>query len=213
MNQSIEIRWFWETLPVAIEDWFKANSLIFKPIENWERKDFYLKTAAPAKQSIKLREGNLEIKQRLKNLDALHFAPKQSKKIGGIVELWCKWGFKVAENDFLTQQIIGNGLAEWVEVAKERLLVKYAVELNDSCAIIPSKQKAAEGGQVEITKILIQNKKYYTFAMESFSDSGAYQCNFDIIMKQIFQELPLDLFKIKESQSYPSFLPFSKKNI
>jgi hypothetical protein len=61
--------------------------LIFNLIEDWTRKDFYLKTAAPAKQSIKLREGNLEIKQRLKNLDALHFGIKQSKKIGGIVEL------------------------------------------------------------------------------------------------------------------------------
>jgi hypothetical protein len=206
MNKSIEIRWFWEHLPAAIENWFKAKSLVFKPIEDWTRKDFYLKTAAPAKQSIKLREGNLEIKQRLKDLDALHFDPKNAKKRGGMVELWCKWGFKVAENDFLTQQIVGNGLVEWIEVAKERLLVKYAIETNGNLTIIPTKQKAAEGGQVEITKILIQNKKYYTFAIESFSDSGAHQRNFDIILKQIIQELPLELFKIKDSKSYPSFL-------
>jgi hypothetical protein len=206
MNQSIEIRWFWEQFPTDIENWFKSKSLVFKPLEDWTRKDFYLKTAAPTKQSIKLREGNLEIKQRLEDLDTLHFDPKNAKKRGGMVELWCKWGFKVAENDFLTQQIIGNGLAEWVEVAKERLLVKYAVEPNHSLTVIPIKQKAPEGGQVEITKILIQNKKYYTFAVESFSDSGAQQHNFDIIIKQIIQELPLELFKIKESKSYPSFL-------
>jgi hypothetical protein len=206
MNQSIEIRWFWEQLPVAIENWFKAKALVFKPIEDWTRKDFYLKTAAPAKQSIKLREGNLEIKQRLKDLDALHFDPKNAKKRGGMVELWCKWGFKVAENDFSTQQIIGNGLVEWIEVAKERLLVKYALETNGNLIIIPTKQKAAEGGRVEITKILIQNKKYYTFAIAAFSDSNTHQRNFDMILKQIVQELPLELFKIKDSKSYPCFL-------
>jgi hypothetical protein len=206
MNQSMEIRWFWEQLPPTIENWFQAKSLIFKPIEDWDRKDFYLKTAAPANQSIKLREGNLEIKQRVKNLDALYFDPKQAKKRGGIVELWCKWGFKVAGNDFLTQQIIGNGLVEWVEVAKERLLVKYAIDLNAQLTIPPNPKKIAEGGQVEITKILVQNKQYYTFAIESFSDSGAQQRNFDIIIKQIIKELPLDLFKIKDSESYPSFL-------
>lgn len=161
MYRSKEIRWFKSFLDAPIEEWFARHGQHFDQTE--ARTDFYL----PSDRediTIKLREGNVEIKRRLAE-------PQQGALLSdkeGLFELWEKWSFNAAKEDKLSSLIVEKNPYGWIETVKTRIGVKVQQDSNGSLKILPIKSFVENGCQIEYTLLQIGGKQVYTFALEWF---------------------------------------------
>ena len=165
MYKSKEIRWFDKEENKIITKWFSDLGIKFSNIN--PRTDFYLQIPDRVDMSIKLREGNVEVKQRSGQPEL--FELTNSAK--GYLENWVKWSFDVEANDSEATSIIKEKRYNWIEVYKERLGVKMTLKQDDSLKIHNIKEILPAGCQVEYTKLKIKNKEWFTFAVEWFGDS------------------------------------------
>ncbi len=117
MQRSYEARWFFQEAPAVLTEWFDHKSLRFD-FGTPSRIDFYLPLPLKAGMSIKRREGNVEIKQLIKNLGRRKFIPF---KIEGKVQSFVKWSFDLSDEDVLSKSILEEKKFDWIAVPKERI--------------------------------------------------------------------------------------------
>jgi hypothetical protein len=86
MYKSKEIRWFKNAPDQSIIDWFNKQDQTFENTES--RTDFYL-PLDKEDITIKLREGNIEIKHRLGE----PLSGRLTTSAEGLYEIWTKWSF------------------------------------------------------------------------------------------------------------------------
>jgi len=164
MYKSKEIRWFKQRPDKAILDWFVQHGQTFDNTDS--RTDYYL----PLQKediAIKLRESNIEIKQRIGEPVKGSLNPDAH----GRFENWIKWSFHADKADQLSREIVSGNSHDWIEVAKTRLGIKIIEDSNSNLQIVPVKKQADYGCQVEYTLLQIGGKTAYTFALEWFGDS------------------------------------------
>ncbi len=214
MLPSYEVRWFFEEEPYALAQWFQHKGMAFAA-ESPSRNDHYLPLAAKKGLGIKLREGNLEIKQLVKSSGRKSFI---LLTITGRVQQWVKWVFNLQEKDPVSTDIISRHQYDWVEVAKDRLGFKYSLGgRGKRTTMVGIKEIVPEGCQVEYTRILIKDRIYYSFGLEAFSETGREKQNFSKGSRLVFKEMKEwnsdkvnDFMKIhlalKDSMGYPEFL-------
>src|SRR5688572_14115741 len=102
MYKSKEIRWFIKKKNEGILRWFSDQGKVFSKAHS--RTDFYLPIPGKANISVKLREGNVEIKQRQSEQEKYHL----TKSAVGYLEDWVKWSFDIADNDALARNIVND---------------------------------------------------------------------------------------------------------
>ena len=164
MYKSKEIRWFFKEPNQMIEDWISKHDSTLAKAE--ERTDFYLPLPDKDDLTVKLREGNIELKMR-QGQPALHALTPTAI---GKLEQWVKWSFDVNKQDSLVTDILGANTSKWIKVAKTRIGVKLVKDGN-GIKTIRIKERAPYGVQVEYTKITVDdNKPSYTFCFEWFGD-------------------------------------------
>src|SRR6266545_6311132 len=120
MTKSIETRWFLPGGISGIVTWFEKAGEIF--LGNWERSDFYLKTAGQSNFSFKIREGKSEIKLLIESLGVIPFG----NGYAGITEKWVKWSTPLKKELMYPAQIFEEP-GSFIEVKKERLLCKFEI--------------------------------------------------------------------------------------
>ncbi|MGF1538822.1 MAG: hypothetical protein ACFB4J_20365, partial [Elainellaceae cyanobacterium] len=90
---TLETRWFYPgELPFEISQWFDTDCIGSYVDPNHpftERDDQYFLTPGCELLSLKLREGNLELKWRQQELDTV----SASAEWGGKIEQWLKWSY------------------------------------------------------------------------------------------------------------------------
>ena len=165
MYKSKEIRWFDKEENKVITKWFSALGIEFSNIN--PRTDFYLQIPDRADMSIKLREGNVEVKQRVCQPELFEL----TNNAKGYLEDWVKWSFDIEANDPEATSIIKEKKYNWLEVYKERLGVKMTLDQDDSLKIHNIKEILPAGCQVEYTKLKINNEQWFTFAAERFGET------------------------------------------
>lgn len=165
MYKSKEIRWFTEKENSFVINWFSNQGVTFSTIK--PRTDFYLPLPEKEDISIKLREGNMEVKQRYGQPSLYELA----QNANGYLEAWVKWSFDVVEADQLSNEIINLRKYNWVEIHKERLGLKITLEEDGSWKIHQIKEMLPSGCLLEYTKLKIKDKVVFTFAAEWFGES------------------------------------------
>ena len=196
MYKSKEIRWFSLTHHQKISDWFlnyNQHFSITKP-----RIDFYLPMPDHHDMSIKLREGNVEVKQRTGDPKLQQLTNQAT----GYNENWVKWAFNIKEEDTLAKAIISENTYSWIEVYKERLGIKFtATEKGDIIIKDIRDMSLPFGCQIEYTRLRIHNKEWFTFGVEWFGEKSIEPGT------NIFSEILGDTNLTKEeSYSYAQFL-------
>lgn len=210
MIQSCEVRWFAKVVPDMVAAWFERRGHCFSGWEQSGRCDFYLVSNSVGNDlGIKLREGNIEIKERTKDYGVHSFGPF----VKGRVEAWRKWSFKLAQTReggmdealHITRQDTTN--SAWIPVRKDRLLVM--LEIAEEGRVLFSEAPAfslEEGCGVEFTRIRLPNRSCYSFALEAFSHSGQEYQNLLRAMDTMTAEIPGLEMPISNSMGYAEFL-------
>lgn len=196
MYKSKEIRWFSPTNHASIIDWFSKHGLSFSNTK--PRTDYYLPNTDHDDISVKLREGNVEIKQRTGNPNLQQF----TKHATGYYENWVKWAFNVKEDDILSAAIITRNKYFWTEVYKERIGIKLTTNETGEIIIKDIRDMSLSFGcQIEYTRLLIHKKEWFTFGVEWFGEKSIETGT------NIFSEILGDTkLTTKESYSYVQFL-------
>jgi hypothetical protein len=163
MYKSKEIRWFNNGSDEAILDWFASQGQSFENTE--PRTDYYLPLDKDD-LTVKLREGNIEIKQRIGE------AAKGmlTEATEGVFEHWIKWSFNVDKADKFSLAIVSSNPHDWTETIKTRIGVKVTENANGDLQIIPIKSFVDFGCQIEYTLLQIKGKTIYTYALEWFGE-------------------------------------------
>lgn len=195
MYKSKEIRWFSHLEDEAMINWFEENGFSFENAN--ARTDYYLPLRDQNDIGIKLREGNIEIKQLISRSEK----EKLAKSVKGHFEHYIKWSFTSAEEDPLFQEIIEEEKYHWLAVRKERIGFKLKENKNGSIIRVKMDEYPDYGCQVEYTRLKIKDDLWYTLGLEWFGDKDL---KFDFsLLKNIFGNDPL---KAENSMGYAEFL-------
>ncbi|MBT8295445.1 MAG: hypothetical protein KJO51_03435 [Gramella sp.] len=195
MFKTREIRWFFQEVTESITQWFEENGYLFDNTEI--RTDYYLPLQEKKDLGIKLRENNIEIKQRLSRSEKVEFTVQAT----GYFEEYTKWSFSSAEGDTLVQEITEQDKYDWMPVKKERIGFKLTEDNSGKILRLRLDEFPEYGCQIEYTRIKVKDKIWYTFALEWF---GKYHLKFDYsIINEILNENEL---KAYQSSGYAEFL-------
>lgn len=195
MYNSKEIRWFYKTEPESIRNWFEENGYIFENTE--ARTDYYLPLKDKNDLSIKLRENNIEVKQRTSRSEQADL----TDSIQGYFENYTKWSFSSAEDDSLFHEITEKEKFSWLAVKKERIGFKLKKDDNDKIVRVALEEFPPYGCQLEYTRVKIKDEIWYSFALEWFGDQ---ELEFDLsILAEIIGEHNLES---SDSMGYAEFL-------
>ncbi|MFQ5433322.1 MAG: hypothetical protein ACE5FD_00440 [Anaerolineae bacterium] len=162
MYPTIEVRWFYQgEVPTAVFDWFTAvaDRLVREPV----RTDHYLQLLTHDGLGIKLREGRIEIKQRLKIVQTVQF----EEQISGMIEQWHKWSFLLSEQNSLTESI---NTSQWIAVEKLRHLQSFQSNQDKKRQTRFSGLPMDFDCWIELTNLNVQNEKWWTLGLESYGD-------------------------------------------
>jgi hypothetical protein len=205
MSPTLEVRWFFDQLQTPLEEWFANKGLHFQKNKPYPRIDFYLLISAEKGLGIKLREGNIEIKEPIDISDSENF------EVHGRVESWQRWGFKVEKIDNLADEIIDKKKDGWIEIPKERIGFKYRFDDANNIIMVPIDDKTLkEGCQIEYTRFEMNGKEYYTFNLESFSKSNKQKENFKKGVELALKDL--ETWDISQARALPLKPKLSKEN-
>ena len=198
MYKSKEIRWFKDSSDGAIIDWFASKGQVFETTQ--PRTDFYLQLGKDD-VTVKLREGNVEIKHRIGDTENGKLTPTAE----GVFENWIKWSFNADKTDKLSQTIVSSNAYDWIETIKTRIGVKVTEDTNGDLQILPIKSFVDYGCQIEYTLLQIKEKSFYTFALEWFGEKDLH------LPEELMQEIlsPTQL-NFEDSMGYGEFLKHKK---
>jgi hypothetical protein len=195
---SAEIRWFFdEQLPHDVDRWFCSEALCHSEDP---RTDAYLRLPGCESVGIKLREGNLEVKALCGSSRDVAFG----NDVGGITSTWVKWSLK----DPLVLEFgrVACAGADPIEVEKTRRLLKYSLDDGDPVPIAAD-CRPRSGCNVELTKIEILKRPWWSFALEAFGSPAEVDANLLKAATSYFSTHPAPCrLSTVTSRSYPAWL-------
>lgn len=199
MLYSAEARWFYrESLPEPILNWFCAG----KPLKpERERIDRYLVFPGSESVSVKIREGNFEIKAMKGASETVQYSPQ----ITGRSECWIKWSYKkeAVKAWVGALHLENNG---WIEVTKDRWLRKFSLD-KPELSEVSINDRPDEGCNVELTKITVLNHEWWSFAFEAFGEPGRVRVYLQTVTEHFFAvHPPVKPFSAMNSCPYPVWL-------
>ncbi len=203
---SCEVRWFMPEPPTALTDWFLRRGLVLTE-STPSRCDFYLRQHRRSAQGIKLREGNIEVKERIQNLGVHCWGAN----LRGRAELWRKWSFKLAHTregaaDEALAITRGQQAEHWIAIQKQRLLLLLDIQEEGRVVWTPAPQFLKEGCQVEWTRLQVLDQTWHTIGLEAFSITGRQGYNLWKSLDALSAEWHDTTLSARYSFGYPSFI-------
>jgi hypothetical protein len=183
MDQTLEVRWFYDGMPPdAVVSWFES----LNPHQQSEREDLYLISNDPS-LNVKLREGKIQLKRHSGGRTRTAF----SSAVRGVREYWQKWSFPLTADapDLFTDD--PSGL--WMPVTKSRMQRVY--EPDEQRALLdtldePNPAKAL----VELTRVTQGEHTAWTICMEAEGQAEALEGTLRQMGCYVFnQDTPPDL--------------------
>ena len=178
MYPTLEVRWFMPgSIPQEVREWFVRGDPA--PLQEPPRVDHYLRLQRSNALGIKLREGRIEIKQRLHQYGNIRF----HRRVTGAIEHWRKWSMPLAAT--------GEGLAEilvpkssWTAVRKERLLRGYHCETGGQVIATPGGY-TDRGCHLELTTVQAGDRVWWTLAFEAYGTEPSLRGSLTSTMSHI----------------------------
>ncbi len=180
----------------------------------YSRQDYYLSIPGVKNLGIKIREPKIDIGSgKLRTL----LEVKQQFYENELMELaygnkaysnkWQKFSYEITDGEDNVLNVNFSFPASdknWIKIDKERVIVRYDP---DTKSIIEGNILLNEACGIELTKIKVSGKVYYSFGLEAFSKSGKkMDDNFKECCDRIFPLIGIKDFELKDSLSYPEFL-------
>ena len=166
MLPTAEVRWFWRGEPPdAARAWLDQRT--GATVSRATRTDHYLEIATTDALGIKLREGQIELKQRMDGPVRRELADG----VRGLTERWMKWSFEITTE----YQTLGRLIASdaWVGIKKTRWLKAYRVSpLGD---VQPTEQSEGQICTMEITEVSTPaspGNPWWTLGLEASGEIG-----------------------------------------
>jgi hypothetical protein len=186
---SVEVRWFVRgSVDPAVRAWFESGER--PPHSEPEREDRYL--AHPDESlGIKLRQGKLEVKRRESILESLILPG-----VAGSVERWRKWSFALSDDDLPHDS--------WIAVHKRRRVRKYAIR-NGRARAIAADDRPAQGCNVELTELTVNDDSWWTIGCEAFGDESSLGDHLLTVARVVFADEAPRL-ELHDSYGYPAWL-------
>jgi hypothetical protein len=195
---TTEVRWFYcGALPTSVERWFergRGDAKLELP-----RVDHYLRPRGSDGLNIKVREGRLEIKQRVREGTETQF----SENVVGAVEHWQKWGFDLVGTEADSLGPIPS--PAWVAVRKERSIRTYALDGRPAPAP-PDPVDATVACEWELTRVEVCGEIWWTTALEAFGDETRQREAMLSVAKLVFGLADQPPLRIEHSRGYSAWL-------
>jgi len=202
MFPTVEIRWFYRgEIPGEIQSWFdQIVDQRTQPIIQTPRTDTYLLEQGNTSLGIKLREGRLEIKQRVREYGQIEF----SQDVNGIVEGWRKWSFLIApeQTNLLSPKILSD---TWIDVKKERKLYNFIIT-HQAVKSSPMPDYSSGGCNFELTQIHFWGDTWWSIGLEASGEENSNYDRLKIATKNILSLPPPQSMKAHDSRGYPKWL-------
>jgi hypothetical protein len=202
MRQSAEVRWFYKgPVPAAVKDWFCGSRLCKKEDAHT---DHYLALVGSDAVSVKLRGGSiLEIKARAQPPQPFTLA---SGTAVGLEETWVKWSHDDRE---VVRRLAASAdkSAEWVAVAKTRLLRKFRFEVNGEVEEIDVDPQVPHGCLAELSQLNVRDSQWWSLGFESFGEVNR-TTYLEQVARHVVKVLPEHGLALTEhdSMAYPGWL-------
>lgn len=207
MYLTAEIRWFTQgTIPPEVLAWsFDATSLN-EPAEY--RIDSYLYLPGIDSLGIKVRQGRLEVKQRMGASQEVQF----HELVAGRLERWRKWSFPLLNVDSTLEESLYPA-GGFIPVSKTRRLFRFAVENKLESRPMTSGEKSVSGCEGELTSLEAFGEQWWTIALESFGEEVVLAHNLARVAESIFKRGEPPRLTIADSFSYPRWLSILSTDI
>lgn len=164
MYLTLEVRWFYPgPLPGRIVETLRERSCL--PVLLPARQDQYLLLEGEPALGIKLREGNVEVKQRL---EAPHVVEVGPGAVGWGAR-WRKWSFPLAPEPGPPEGRLVPGSA-WLAVEKERRLQRYRLGGDLQADSVPPEAPAELGCEFELSRVRARGEEWWSACFEAFGD-------------------------------------------
>ena len=197
---SKEVRWFFPEPPHALKQWFEQKKTSLEGDQG--RFDYYLDMRPHENISCKIREGRTEIKLQLGHDLMVNFPNGHSGK----VNQWVKWSLELKEKIARPDLLYAVNENSFISVQKKRVLVNYEVLPDGTVREAGVNVFPGEGCQVELTEILHNDKKWYSFGFEAFGTESMLDQHFEFVTGKLLNEINLPVLNEAISMSYPAFL-------
>ena len=199
MFSTVEARWFFKGgIPGDIHIWFDQvnSSSVTQPV----RTDYYLQQEEKTSLGIKLREGRIEIKQRVREFGQASFA----SNVVGIIEGWSKWSFLISSRQMggLSLDVLGNS---WLAVEKRRSLNSLQL-VDKEIKWVQIPDFSIGGCNVVLTAIRVGNENWWSLGLESYGNGGANFDNLLFAAKHLFSGMFPQNLNTDHSFGYPQWL-------
>lgn len=198
-GETLELRWFFKDSPEKALglSWFAET---FKDATFEERTDYYFNRFDRGSFSLKLRQNNIELKEKRNTpiLPAIGWASK------GKPERYAKWGFQLSGEDTFASSVFKGTLCDWIPVDKKRWLTTIVPDhtTNNTHTV------EATPCQVELTELFVLGEQWWSIGIELPYDPGKGQRPFNDVLaffadqgKSIYY-----LLKTRDSCGYPTWL-------
>ena len=202
MFPTAEVRWFLKgEVPSNIWEWFYAGG--HEPEEQPPRADYYLRNIEGDSLGVKLREGRIEIKQRIGQNAVTRFG----KHAEGHVARWRKWSFALAEASGVVAELSGSS-SRWMGVWKERQLHTYRVTDDQSVENVSGFEGMDRACAWEIAKVKVDGVEgaWWSVGFEAFGSEGELWDTLMAVVNRSFLLANAPSFRVEDSCGYPSWL-------
>lgn len=201
---GLEIRWFFEgSTPSEVKSWFQdlTSPQFFAPAQNLH--DFYLRNRDFG-LGLKLREGRLEVKWRRRFGEFVG----AGGKVKGQAEDWIEWvwtngGGRMAGQ--VAESIRHDPRGPWIEVSKERLRLKH-LSTENGLAPVRLDEQIERGCIVELTNVEVLDRRWWTLALDIFSQRGDTIMVLHQAAETLFTDYPGPQLGLAHSYGYPQWL-------
>lgn len=204
MFPTVETRWFYRgAIPPAVADWYHSG---YAPEVQPTRTDNYLQPDPPGSTGIKLREGRLEIKQRVRQYGVTCF----HERACGEVEHWQKSSFEAETGPGALMALVRPG-ATWIAVQKARELRRYRVldaptgeaATVEAMAVV---DYAERGCSIELAEIEVHSEPWWSLAFEAFGPENTLLENLIAVAQHAFAAGTVPAMEASHSFGYAYWL-------
>jgi hypothetical protein len=202
MFPTAEVRWFFRgEVPANIWEWFHAGG--HEPEEQSPRVDHYLRNIDGDSLGVKLREGRIEIKQRLGGQTLVRFG----KRSDGYVARWVKWSFELAEASGVVAELSGSS-SRWIGIWKARKVLTFQVTDEKSIKYMSGYEGIDRGCAWEIAKVKVDGveRAWWSVGFEAFGNETELGDTLMMVVNQSFSVANAPEFNGEQSYGYPNWL-------
>ena len=200
MFSTTEVRWFHKgNLSLPALAWFESCPGDWQ--EQLARTDYYLLNPDSDALGIKLREGRLELKQRLLELGVANL----HDHVWGLLERWQKWSFVLAGTPSILQEI-NRPESVWLAMHKQRKLRRYRFDHEAFIEPVPVDHLPLQGCTVELTNVRCADQAWWSLAFEAYGTETSSREILVAVARQLFEGHEAPVLAAVNSYGYPRWL-------